>query len=649
MRERAAMFDISALLGCADIRLGVGSARFTMSRGSFKFKDKLSEKKKFTLAEKTEDGYVYKNGGEVCRVNVEGTENGITLTFGADKRYNRLEFSLNSFEGEKFYGCGEQFTHFNLKGQRVPVWVSEHQNAVKIAKKCIREKIFGVNPCHKAKYKNHQTYVSLPSFLSGSCYFVDCDADGYAEINFKKERTVLSFTEIPKSIKILSAEDMPSLFKKISEETGAGAPLPNWVGEGVIIASQGGDGVLLERLQRCESAGIKVAAVWSQDWCGQIKTKFGTQVYWNWSADEKLYNYDSLFAKLKRKGVKFLGYLNPYLKQDGGLYNEAVANGYVVKRQDGTIYHVKSTTFNAAMVDLTNEKAYNWFKGVIKKNLIEFGLDGWMSDFGEYLPTDAVLCGGDAEKLHNQWAGLWQKLNRQAISESGKDGEIFIFNRAAGRNTVPYMGSLWNGDQHVDYSDEYGLGSVVPATLSAACTGFGVCHSDIGGYTTIMHMKRDTELLVRWAEMNAFTPVFRCHEGNRPEVNVQFYSEQAVDKVAPLAGLFTSLKPYRDGVLNEYAKDGLPAVRPLFVHHGEDWCFEEKQEFLFGSDILVCPVTKKGVGKIKARLPQGEWEQLFTLKQYGGGVHEVESPLGTPVAFYKKDSAYKYLYKTHRV
>ena len=65
------------------------------------------------------------------------------------------------------------------------------------------------------------------------------------------------------------------------------------------------------------------------------------------------------------------------------------------------------------MVYLTNPEAYEWIKSVIKKNMIDFGLDGWMADFGEYLPTDCVLFSGeDAEKVHNSWPARWAKVNR---------------------------------------------------------------------------------------------------------------------------------------------------------------------------------------------------------------------------------------------
>lgn len=45
-------------------------------------------------------------------------------------------------------------------------------------------------------------------------------------------------------------------------------------------------------------------------------------------------------------------------------------------------------------------------------------------------------------------------------------------------------------------------------------SGFGLSHSDIGGYTTLpVILTRSKELLLRWAEYSVFTPLMRTHEG----------------------------------------------------------------------------------------------------------------------------------------
>ena len=44
---------------------------------------------------------------------------------------------------------------------------------------------------------------------------------------------------------------------------------------------------------------------------------------------------------------------------------------------------------------------------LIKKNLIDFGFCGWMADFGEYLPVDAVYHdGSDPIQMHNYFTVL---------------------------------------------------------------------------------------------------------------------------------------------------------------------------------------------------------------------------------------------------
>jgi len=57
--------------------------------------------------------------------------------------------------------------------------------------------------------------------------------------------------------------------------------------------------------------------------------------------------------------------------------------------------------------------------------MIGIGLSGWMADFGEYLPTDAILYNGaDAQQYHNRYPVEWAKVNREAVEEAGKIGDV---------------------------------------------------------------------------------------------------------------------------------------------------------------------------------------------------------------------------------
>jgi alpha-glucosidase len=198
---------------------------------------------------------------------------------------------------------------------------------------------------------------------------------------------------------------------------------------------------------------------------------------------------------------------------------------------------------------------------------------------------------------------------------------------------------MWTGDQHVDWSVDDGLPSVIPATLSLAMSGYGVAHSDVGGYTTIMHMRRSKELLMRWEEMNVFSPLFRTHEGNQPVNNVQFDDDSELIKHLSWASrVHVALKPYITECVKENAEKAVPVMRPLFYHYREEKAFVEKTEYLLGRDILVAPVFEESSFGRNVYLPEDEWVHLFTKQEYKGGTHEVEALWGNPPVFVRKQS-----------
>ena len=162
---------------------------------------------------------------------------------------------------------------------------------------------------------------------------------------------------------------------------------------------------------------MDVSAVWIQDWEGRRITSFGKRLQWDWRWDERSYpGLDKVIAA--DPGTRWMGYINPYLVEGGVLFNEACSNGYFVKRPDGGDYLFDFGEYDCGVVDLTLPAAFEWYKNVIKTNLIGLGFRGWMADFGEYLPADCVCYGGSGMEMHNKWPLLWAKCNREAVEES---------------------------------------------------------------------------------------------------------------------------------------------------------------------------------------------------------------------------------------
>lgn len=672
------------------VEAGFGENRFTMKRGSFAYRRTLRGMQKLQMRqnEACPGGFVlhyaFPNGADAGRLRVTLGENRADLVWeeaegapGADEAaargaaakdgtqkaakapgaaakdntakgaaatgpaVNRWRIGLPADAGEHYYGCGETYSKLDLRGEKVRIWVAEHQNTSRISKKIVREKLFGRRPQRVLPFSRYESYYAQPTFVSSGRYFVHADTSAFAEFDFTRPGAVTLELQQPPRLTLGWDEDFPQVSRRLSDLLGRPRRLPGWLHDGGIFAVQEGCDAVDGKLARAAEAGVKVNGVWCQDWCGCRRTGFGYQVMWNWHWDDALYpNLPEKIKEWKARGVRFLGYINPFLAIEKELYREAAQKGYCVKDREGRDYLVTITTFPAAMIDLTNPEAYAWYKTIIQKNMIDIGMGGWMADFGEYLPVDSVLYSGeDPALVHNRWPAIWAQLNREAIRERGAEEDVFFFTRAGHTGTIAHSDMMWTGDQHVDWSVDDGLPSVIPATLSLAMSGFPIAHSDVGGYTTIMHMCRSRELLMRWAEMNAFSPLFRSHEGNQPARNVQFDADAGLlAHMARCTAMYTALRDYLLVCEQEACAAGIPVMRPLFYHYDEAPLYTEKGEYLLGRDILVAPVLEEGAAQRSCLLPQDRWVHLFTGERYTGGRVSVAAPIGTPPVFVREES-----------
>src|SRR5690606_7347268 len=133
------------------------------------------------------------------------------------------------------------------------------------------------------------------------------------------------------------------------------------------------------RMERMIEAGVKVSGLWCEDWVGLRQTSFGARLFWDWQANDSRYpDLRRRIAELRERGVRFLGYVNPYLAADGALFGEADVRGYFATNEQGETALVDFGEFECGVVDFTNPAAANWFaERVIAKNMLDFGLSGW--------------------------------------------------------------------------------------------------------------------------------------------------------------------------------------------------------------------------------------------------------------------------------
>ncbi len=633
------------------IYVGRGKESVLMYRGNFKIEDYVEERRPLFITEVsgTGDGAVLTFGDDL-KAEVSDKDGAVVIRF--EKLcgdINRFWIRVNSDVGEHVYGCGEQMSYFDLKGRHFPLWTGEpgvgRDKSTYITWKSDVDNMAG------GDYYN--TNFPQTTFVSSRKYYLHVQTTAYADFDFRNDDFhELQIWEVPEFIRIEAADSFVELLEKETSFFGRQPELPEWVYNGLIIGAQGGSERSFDILERSLKKGIKVSGLWNQDWCGKRVTSFGKRLQWDWHYHKDMYpDLPEKIKELHERGIRYLGYINPYLVKGGMLYEEGLKADVFAKKSDGAVYLVDFGEFDCGVIDLTKPEAYKWFKDeVIKKYSIDIGIDGWMADFGEYLPTDdIVLASGKSAMLeHNHWPALWAKCNFDAVSERGKLGDVLYFMRAGGIGSQKYCTLLWAGDQSVDFSRHDGLCTVICAALSSGMSGCGLNHSDIGGYTSLYDNLRTKELFLRWAEMAAFTPVMITHEGNRPDTNFQYYDdEDCMEQLARLTGIYTMLAPYIKELVKENSTKGTPVQRPLFMHYeGDERCFTEQFEYLLGRDVLVAPVYTADTDKREVFLPADGFVHLWSGKEYGKGVCTVDAPLGYTPVFYRKDSKWAELFES---
>lgn len=555
---------------------------------------------------------------------------------------NRFWLRLTSRADERLYGLGEQMSYFDLKGRLYPLWSSEPGVG--------RDPLTAVTQAANRASGSGGDYYTVnypqPTYVSSDKYLVHLEASAYMAFDFRRaDATELCAWQLPEFLRIEGADSFPALSGRVKTLFGAQPPLPAWVDDGVILGVQGGTDAILQKLEAARALGIPVAALFCQDWEGRRITSFGKRLMWDWRWNEREYpRLPEVIRELRGQGVRFLGYCNPYLAVDGSLYREGAARNAFVKNPAGEDYIVDFGEFYCATVDLTSPDACRWYKGVLTRNMLGFGLDGWMADFGEYLPADARLADGTTGEIsHNRWPTLWAKLNYEVLAEAGRLSDALFFMRSGFTGAQQYCPLLWAGDQSVDFSRHDGLISVACGALSSGMVGNGQYHSDIGGYTSLYGMRRTAELMIRWAEMGAFFSAMRTHEGNRPDENLQYYAEPEAGRVlARMAKVFMALTPYRRAAHAE--APGL--IRPaFFAGEGDPVLHGLQDQFLCGPDLMVAPVWHEGARERRLYLPEGRWIHLFTGEQFSGGWVDAGAPPGCPPAFYRAGSRYAQLFE----
>ncbi len=640
----------------------VASDKITENRGSLKIEETVSRRcgEQGSVTAKREGAVmtlVHTHSGADCMgfgatMTLEAKGDAdlrFTLTaFKSQPATTRVALVYASEASEAFSGFGEQFTYVNLKGREVPIVIQEQ--GLGRGNSFVSSVINATSPGSAGSWST--TYTAIPFYLTNRGRSLMLENTEMSWFDLTKDTQVsVRVRDVEMRGRILFGKTPIDQIEAFTAYSGRMAPLPDFLNQGAVIGMQGGTDKVRAMLAKLEALDTPIGAFWLQDWVGKRDTGVASQLWWNWQLNDEQYpGWDALVSDLDGRDIKMLTYVNPFLVDVSGqsfftrnLYLEARDKGFLVKDAMGMPYKITNTTFDAGLLDLTNPDALVWFEGVVREEILSAGAVGYMADFGEALPFDAVLASGEsAASYHNQYPEVWQALHRRVFEQEGLLGKGAFFARSAYTKSPGIATLFWLGDQMVTFDGDDGLASAIKGLLSGGLSGMSLNHSDIGGYAGLaVFLTRSQELLMRWIEFAAFTAVYRTHEGTAPDAFTQIDANATtLGQFSKFAKIFAALAPYRTKLMEEAQKNGLPLARHLLLHYPEDAAaWQQDLEFMLGPDVLVAPVVTQGANKVSVYIPAGEWVHVFGNQTYSTpGKVEVAAPIGKPAVFARKGS-----------
>jgi alpha-glucosidase len=195
----------------------------------------------------------------------------------------------------------------------------------------------------------------------------------------------------------------------------------------------------------------------------------------------------------------------------------------------------------------------------------------------------------------------------------------------------------WSGDNYTSWDTlRYNLKMGLGLSLS----GVSNIGHDIGGFSG---PAPSPELFARWVAFGVFMPRFSIHSWNDDgTVNEPWMHPEVTPRVAELIKLRYRLLPYLYDLLWQSSSAYTPILRPTFADFPRDpRCYEDSDDMLLGSALLVAPVVEAGQSERAVYLPAGaRWTAYWSGASFDGGqTVRLPAPLHQPVMLLREGHA----------
>jgi len=445
---------------------------------------------------------------------------------------------------------------------------------------------------------------------------------------------------------VLAGSSMAEVIKGYRKLTGKAAMLPKWA-FGYIQSQERYETQeeILEIAKEYDRRNLGLDCV-VLDWCSWEGNQWGQKTF----DSERFPRPGDMIEKLhKDYQVRFMLSIWPNMEECTDNYKEFKANGELLPGCN--IYNALS------------EKGRDIYWKQVSSELFIHGIDAWWCDnsepftpewnhrewvepskmYEEYVKTTSLHL--PAEETNS--FGLYHAMGiYQGQREESREKRVTNLTRSAYTGQQRYGTIMWSGDVAATWET---FRKQIAAGLHFCASGLPYWTVDIGaffvkrGNTWFWKGDYDNttedlgyrELFVRWFQWAAFLPVFRGHGTDCKRELWQFENTEVpfYDALVIANRLRYELMPYIYSLAGQCYLEDASMMTPLSFDYPEDKeTWNIMVQYLFGPDLMVCPVTEPmyyevgskkltGVEKIrKVYLPEGNgWYDYYTNTYYEGG------------------------------
>lgn len=549
---------------------------------------------------------------------VEFSETGITYVINnkpkttlntafCDSFQRGFNFNLNP--RERIFGTGERSIPMNRRGYKVPL---------------------NNNPWYGYSLDADALNFSVPFVLSDELYalFFDNPSKGFLDIGkTNPEQLGYSVLSGELSFYFIPGNNFNQILGNYQRLVGTQPLPPRWAMGNLMsrfgYTSEAQTREIMGKMKR-DSVPFD-AVIFDLFWFGDsIKGTMGNLDWVNknaWPDPVKMISYFS------KQNIKTILITEPFVLKSSQNFSQS--EKYHATDSNGHPYLLTDFYFGkGGLLDIFRKDAGSWFFSKYKKQ-IEAGVAGWWGDLGEpeKHPSDIFHNLSDlgfkrkfaADEVHNIYGHYWSRMLFENYRKSYPAKRLFHLNRSGYAGSPRYSGFPWSGDVSRSWN---GLKSQLPLMLGMSVSGVPYIHSDAGGFAG---GDGDEELYVRWLQFAAFTPIYRPHGtalGNLEPTVKDIPSEASLwpEPTRSLAKQAAQTRyrwlPYNYSLTYQQTKYGNPLVKPLFfLNPADSNLYNAGDQYLWGDQVMVVPVTDKGQRQKTYYIPDGNWTNLYNLNK----------------------------------